>query len=82
MRKYFYSIKNITKYSVTIRNPYDCLYGIQKALYLCKSGRPGPVWVEIPLDVQAFKIKDYKSLRNFKNEGDCFSRRKFPLIKE
>ena len=59
-------VKNITKYSVTIRNPYDCLYEIQKALYLCKSGRPGPVWIEIPLDVQAFKIKDVKKLRNFR----------------
>ena len=59
-------VKNITKYSVTIRNPYDCLYEIQKALYLCKSGRPGPVWIEIPLDVQAFKIKNVKKLRNFK----------------
>ena len=59
-------VKNITKYSVTIRNPYDCLYEIQKALYLCKSGRPGPVWIEIPLDVQAFKIKDVKKLKKFK----------------
>ena len=42
------------------------MYEIQKALYLCKSGRPGPVWIEIPLDVQAFKIKDVKKLRNFK----------------
>ena len=61
-------VKNITKYSVTIRNPYDCLYEIQKALYLCKSGRPGPVWIEIPLDVQAFKIKDVKKLRNLKSK--------------
>ena len=59
-------VKNITKYSVTIRNPYDCLYEIQKALYLCKSGRPGPVWIEVPLDVQAFKIKDIKKLKKFK----------------
>ena len=59
-------VKNITKYSVTIRNPYECLYEIQKALYLCKSGRPGPVWIEIPLDVQAFKIKDVKNLKKFK----------------
>ena len=58
-------VKNITKYSVTIRNPYECLYEIQKALYLCKSGRPGPVWIEIPLDV-GFKIKDVKNLKKFK----------------
>ena len=59
-------IKNITKYSTTIRNPYNCLYEVQKALYLCKSGRPGPVWIEVPLDVQAFKIKNIKKLKKFK----------------
>lgn len=59
-------VKNITKYSTTIRNPYNCLYEVQKALYLCKSGRPGPVWIEVPLDVQAFKIKNIKKLKKFK----------------
>ena len=59
-------VKNITKYCTTIRDPYKCLYEIQKALYLCKSGRPGPVWIEVPLDVQAHKIKDIKSLKKFK----------------
>ncbi len=59
-------VKNITKYSVTIRNPYNCLYEIQKALYLCKHGRPGPVWVEIPLDVQSYKIKNPNLLKKFK----------------
>lgn len=59
-------VKNITKYSVTIRNPNNCLYEIQKAIYLCKSGRPGPVWIEIPLDVQAHKIKNIEKLKRFK----------------
>ena len=59
-------VKNITKYSTTIRNPYNCLYEVQKALYLCKSGRPGPVWIEVPLDVQAFKIRNIKKLKKFK----------------
>ena len=58
-------VKNITKYSVTIRNPKNCLYEIQKALYLCKNGRPGPVWVEIPLDIQSYKIKDPKVLKKY-----------------
>ena len=59
-------LKNITKYSVTIKNPNNCLYEIQKALHICKSGRPGPVWVEVPLDVQSAIIKNPKKLKKFK----------------
>jgi acetolactate synthase-1/2/3 large subunit len=59
-------LKNITKYCVTIRDPYRSLYEIQKALYLCQSGRPGPVWIEVPLDVQSYKIKNVKKLKSFK----------------
>ena len=58
-------VKNITKYCTTIRDPYKCLYEVQKALYLCNSGRPGPVWIEVPLDVQAFKIDNIKKLKKF-----------------
>lgn len=59
-------LKNITKYCVTVKDPKNCLYEIQKALYLARSGRPGPVWVEIPLDVQATKITNFKKLKKFK----------------
>jgi len=58
-------LKNITKYCATIRDPYRSLYEIQKALYLCRSGRPGPVWIEVPLDVQSYKIKNIKKLKGF-----------------
>ena len=58
-------LKNITKYCTTIRDPYRSLYEIQKALYLCRSGRPGPVWIEVPLDVQSYKIKNIKKLKSF-----------------
>jgi acetolactate synthase-1/2/3 large subunit len=58
-------LKNLTKYCVTIKNPYKCLYEIQKCLYLCRSGRPGPVWIEVPLDVQSYKIKNVKKLKKF-----------------
>jgi acetolactate synthase-1/2/3 large subunit len=58
-------LKNITKYCATIRDPYRSLYEIQKALYLCRSGRPGPVWIEVPLDVQSYKIKNIKKLKSF-----------------
>lgn len=59
-------LKNITKYSVKLTNPKLCLYEIQKALYIAKSGRPGPVWIEIPLDIQSAKLNNFKKLKQFK----------------
>jgi acetolactate synthase I/II/III large subunit len=46
----------ITKYSVTVMDPAKIRYHLEKAIYLATSGRPGPVWIEIPLDVQAVEI--------------------------
>jgi len=45
-------VKPITKYAVTVKKEEDIRYHLEKAVYLARSGRPGPVWVEIPLDVQ------------------------------
>ena len=53
-------VKTITKYSVTITDPESILYHLEKAVYLAKSGRPGPVWIDIPLDVQAAQIDESK----------------------
>ena len=63
------NVKQMTKYAVTINNPYSCLYEIQKAIHICKVGRPGPVWIEIPLDVQSFKIKKISKLKKFINKS-------------
>lgn len=49
-------VKSITKYAVTIMKPESIRYHLEKAIYLAKSGRPGPVWIDIPLDVQASTI--------------------------
>ncbi|BBE30624.1 acetolactate synthase [Tepiditoga spiralis] len=57
-------VKPITKYAVTVMNPEDIRYHLEKAVYLAKSGRPGPVWIDIPLDVQA-AIIDEKNLKGF-----------------
>jgi acetolactate synthase-1/2/3 large subunit len=54
----------ITKYAVTILEPTDIRYHLEKAVYLALHGRPGPVWIDIPLDVQATPI-DETSLRSF-----------------
>ncbi len=50
-------VKPITKYAVTILDPQTIRYHLEKAVYLARSGRPGPVWIDIPLDVQASPIE-------------------------
>lgn len=49
-------VRPLSKYAVTIDDPTSIRYHLEKALYLAKSGRPGPVWIDIPLDVQAMPI--------------------------
>jgi acetolactate synthase-1/2/3 large subunit len=50
-------VKPITKYAVTILDPQTIRYHLEKAAYLARSGRPGPVWIDIPIDVQASPIE-------------------------
>ncbi len=49
--------KTMTKYAVMITKPEEIRYHLEKALYLATNGRPGPVWLDIPLDVQAAVIE-------------------------
>ena len=49
-------VRPITKYVVMVTDPRSIRYHLEKALYLATHGRPGPVWLDIPLDVQAAKI--------------------------
>ncbi len=55
----------ITKYAVTVLNPLDIRYHLEKAVFLALNGRPGPVWIDIPLDVQATPLEDVAKLRTF-----------------
>jgi acetolactate synthase-1/2/3 large subunit len=57
----------ITKYAVTIVDPQSIRYHLEKAAYLARSGRPGPVWIDIPLDVQAAPIDEH-ALRGYEPE--------------
>jgi len=49
--------EHITKYAVTVMQPEDIIYELEKALYLAREGRPGPVLVDIPDDVAREEIE-------------------------
>ncbi len=51
-------VKPLTKYAVTIDDPNSIRYHLEKAVSLARSGRPGPVWVDIPIDVQGAPVDD------------------------
>ena len=50
-------VKSISKYSIMVNEPEKIRYELEKAVYIAKSGRPGPVWIDIPLDVQSATIE-------------------------
>lgn len=53
-------VKPITKYAVCVYDPLELDYHFEKSYYLAKSGRPGPVWLDIPLDVQSAEVTENK----------------------
>jgi acetolactate synthase-1/2/3 large subunit len=57
-------VKPITKYALTITDPQTIRYHLEKAAHLARNGRPGPVWIDIPLDVQASSVEP-DSLQGF-----------------
>ena len=57
-------VKPITKYAVTIESANDVRRCLEEALWHMKNGRPGPVWIDVPLDIQAVQI-DPENLARF-----------------
>jgi acetolactate synthase-1/2/3 large subunit len=58
------TVENMTKLAVQINDPQDVKYYLQKACKIATSGRPGPVWLDIPLNVQSVDI-DFNKLKSF-----------------
>lgn len=63
------SVKPMTKYAEMVLDPKDIRYHLEKAWYLCQNGRPGPVWIDVPLDVQA-AIVETDELKGFEGPYD------------
>jgi acetolactate synthase-1/2/3 large subunit len=51
-------VKPITKYAVMVTDPNTIAYHLEKAFHLCETGRHGPVWIDVPMDVQGSFIKE------------------------
>jgi acetolactate synthase-1/2/3 large subunit len=51
-------VKSLTKYAVTITDPNSIRYHLEKAIHMARCGRPGPVWIDLPIDVQAAQIDE------------------------
>src|SRR4030066_534863 len=62
-------IKPVTKFAVMVKNPIEIKMILEKAIYLAENGRPGPVWLEIPLDVQGALI-DENTLNQYDAKED------------
>ena len=60
-------VRPLTKYAKTLIEPNDVRYELERATYLATTGRRGPVWLDIPLDVQA-QLVDETALRGFTPE--------------
>ena len=61
------SVRPMTKYAHMVTEPEEIRYHLEKALYLSTHGRGGPVWLDIPLDVQA-AIVDTEDLKGFREK--------------
>jgi len=58
-------VKPITKYSIMLKKAEDIKYHLEKAYHLCQVGRPGPVWIDIPADIQSTLINP-KKLKSYR----------------
>jgi acetolactate synthase I/II/III large subunit len=63
-------VKGITKYSVFVNDPETIAYHLERAWYLAQNGRPGPCWLDIPVDVQSAQV-DPEKLRHYDPSEDA-----------
>lgn len=59
----------VTKYAKMVEDPADVLFELQKAIHIALEGRQGPVWLDIPLDVQSAEV-EFEKLRQYTPEPE------------
>lgn len=77
------AVSCMTKYAVMVTDPEEIMYHLEKAWYLANNGRKGPVWLDIPLDVQAAKVEE-DGLKHFEGtpEMDELAAKDAPVYDE
>lgn len=63
-------VKPLTKFALSVTNPCEVRYNIRKAIHIALSGRPGPVWIDVPMDIQSAMV----------NENDILEYNTYPTI--
>ena len=60
-------VQSVVKYFITIDDIRKIKYYLEKAYCEATTGRPGPVWIDVPLDIQKFQV-DEKYLEEYKHK--------------
>ena len=63
------SVECMTKYAVMIEDPNEIRYALEKGYHIATTGRPGPVWIDIPVNYQGMTIET-EELRSYNPEED------------
>lgn len=66
-------VENVVKYFITIDDPQKTEYYLEKAYHEATTGRPGPVWVDVPLDIQNTQV-DLKYMEKYVPEKEPMGR--------
>lgn len=64
-------VENVVKYFITIDNPQKTRYYLEKAYYEATNSRPGPVWIDVPLDIQNMPVDPKYMERYTPPEKEC-----------
>ncbi len=65
-------VRGITKYAVMVIDPATIRYHLERAIYLAEHGRPGPCWIDVPIDVQSAQV-DPVSLKPYDPTDDALT---------
>lgn len=63
-------VKPLTKYAVTLTSPEDVKHVLGEAIFLANTGRKGPVWIDIPLNIQGALIDEDKIMQEVRVEDN------------
>jgi acetolactate synthase I/II/III large subunit len=71
------SVKNMTKYAVQVNDANDIRFHLEKACWLSLNGRPGPVWIDVPLNVQSADV-NVSELKSFYDTSEYLALNDIP----